>query len=406
MDITEVWEHLALQHGGTIVYMIIDGVGGLPDLERGGTELQVAHTPNLDQLARESSCGLLELVGPGITPGSGPGHLALFGYDPLSYEVGRGVLSALGINFDLREGDVAARVNFATVDRQGKVVDRRAGRIDSGTNRRLCKKIREGVNLNYDGAFFLETVSEHRAVMVLRGPGLGGKLRDTDPQQTGMVPLEAEPQNEESGNGKTADIVRSFTEQVREILADEVKANMVLLRGFQRYEPFPSLKKRFGLKGLCIAEYPMYRGMSRLIGMEVAGPPGDMDSSFHTLKARYGDGHDLYFLHIKKTDSTGEDGDFRGKVEAIESVDRLVPMAMDLKPDVLVVTADHSTPVCMGVHTWHPVPVLIHSKFARRDEVDAFDEYACSRGALGLRPGIHLMGLALAHAGRLAKYGA
>jgi len=403
-DIAEIWENLILDHGGSIVYVVIDGVGGLPNPELGGTELQIAHTPNLNHLAKESSCGLLEVVGPGITPGSGPGHMALFGYDPLRYQLGRGVLSALGINFDLQEGDVAARVNFATLDSQGRIADRRAGRIDSDTNRRLCKKIKEGISLTHDTSFFLETVSEHRAVFILRGSGLESNLHDTDPQQVGMPPLDAEPLDETSQ--KTADLVRSFTAQAREILSQENKANMILLRGFQRYETFPSLKHRFGLKGLCIAEYPMYRGLSRLIGMEIAGPPKDMASSFDMLKDRYGDHHSFYFLHVKKTDSTGEDGDFDRKVQAIENVDQLMPIVMNLNPDVLVVTADHSTPARMAVHSWHPVPVMINSKLARRDEVNAFDEYACSRGMLGLRPGIHLIGLALAHAGRLAKYGA
>lgn len=404
VDIAKIWEDLALEDGGTIVYVVIDGVSGLPDPEQGGTELQVACTPNLDRLAKEASCGLLEVVGPGITPGSGPGHMALFGYDPLRYHIGRGVLSALGIDFDLREGDVAARVNFATVDSEGKVVDRRAGRIGSDTNRRLCSKIREGITLNDVSSFFLETVSEHRAVLILRGPGLEGNLHDTDPQQTGMLPLDPEPLDEESE--KTAALVRSFIDQARDILSDENQANMILLRGFQRYEVFPSLKKRFCLQGLCIAEYPMYRGLSRLIGMEIAGPPKDLDSSFDTLKNRYGDGHSFYFLHIKKTDSSGEDGDFDRKVQAIEKVDQLMPVIANLNPDVLVVTADHSTPAVMAAHSWHPVPAMIRSQIARGDEVDRFDEYACSRGVLGMRPGIHLMGLALAHAGRLSKYGA
>ena len=404
MDITHVWESLVRKNSSAIVYVVLDGLGGLSDPSRGGTELEVAYTPNLDGLAKQSSCGLLEIVGPGITPGSGPGHLALFGYDPLTYTLGRGILSALGIDFDLHDGDVAARINFATVDAEGNVTDRRAGRISSDTNRRLCEKIGRSVELEFGGEFFLETVSEHRAVLILRGQDLGGNVCDTDPQSAGVRPLEPEALNDDSRT--TANIVRSFVEQAREVLGKEDKANMVLLRGFDRYKPSPSLESRFGLNGICIAEYPMYRGLSRLLGMEVASPPEGIEASFKMLKSLYADPYDFYFLHIKKTDSSGEDGDFDKKVEAIETVDQLMPMVIDLHPDVLVVTGDHSTPARMAVHSWHPVPTLLHSRAALVDPVNIFGERACIQGALGIRQGIHLMGLALAHAGKLRKYGA
>lgn len=404
MDISTVWEDLAWQQGGKIVYLILDGVGGLPDPDRGGTELQVAQTPNLDKLAKESSCGLLEIVGPGITPGSGPGHLSLFGYDPLKYNVGRGVLSALGIEFDLKENDIAARVNFATIDKEGNVSDRRAGRIATDKNRRLCEKIRENVSLDFEGDYFFETVSEHRAVFVLRGQGLGGNLADTDPQTTGVPAKEPTPESEDSKN--TAELVRSFIDQVRQVLADEDRATGILMRGFEQYQPLPAIRDRFKLDGVCVADYPMYRGVSRLIGMDVVPRPGGMKQRFQALQKVYGEKYNFYFLHVKHSDSKGEDSNFEGKVKVIEEVDQLLPLVTRLNPDVLVVSADHSTPAIMGQHSWHPVPVMIHSKFAKVDDVATFDEYACGRGMLGLRPGVQLMGLALAHAGRLRKYGA
>lgn len=404
MDISEIWEQIIRPEGGSIVYIVIDGAGGLPDPERGLTELQAASTPNLDRLAKESSCGLLEIVGPGITPGSGPGHEALFGYDPVKYQPGRGVLSALGIDFDLQSGDVAARINFTTVNPEGKIMDRRAGRIDTKTNRRLCKKLREKTRLDFHGEFFIETVSEHRAVLVLRDRDLAGNLQDTDPQKTGVPPLE--PEARDHASEKTHEIVQDFIEQTKEILSGEERANMILLRGFDRYEPFPSLEERFQLKGICVAEYPMYRGISRLFGMEIAPAPGSLEDSFRTLVSLYGSGHVFYFLHVKQTDSTGEDGDFDQKVQVIGRVDELIPMAANLKPEVLVVTADHSTPMIMGTHSWHPVPVMIRSKYTRGDPVETFDEYACLKGSIGIRPGFHLMGLALANAGRLKKFGA
>lgn len=399
MDISKIWERIARPKGGKIVYLIIDGVGGLP--KEGKTELQAAHTPNLDRLTCDSSCGLLEIVGPGITPGSGPGHLALFGYDPIKYRVGRGILAALGIDFPIKKGDVAARINFCTI-KNDRIIDRRAGRINDDTNRRLCEKIKSSVNLDFDGEFFLETVKQYRALLVLRGKNLSGDIDDTDPQQTGVSPLSVKPTSNEARN--TASLVRSFIDQVRDILADE-KSNMILLRGFDEYRPFPSLYERFYLKGVCIAEYPMYRGIGRLIGMEVLSPPTSIKESFELLEDRYGE-FDFYFLHIKEADSYGEDGDFDGKVKIIEEVDRYLPKITTLKPDVLVVTGDHSTPSIMGQHSWHPVPILLKSKFTRRDKVDNFDEYSCIHGSLGLRPGMHLMGLALANAGRLKKYGA
>ncbi|MDC0833086.1 2,3-bisphosphoglycerate-independent phosphoglycerate mutase [Geitlerinema sp. CS-897] len=405
MDISTVWEKLAWNRGGKILYLVLDGVGGLPDPDKGGTELQVAETPNLDRFAKAASCGQLEIVGPGITPGSGPGHLALFGYDPLQHDIGRGVLSALGSDFDLQPNDIAARVNFATVDDDGRVTDRRAGRIDTETNRRLCDKICDRVRLDdFEGEFFFQTVSEHRAVFVLRGRGLDGRLQDTDPQTTGTTPNPPQPKNENSR--QTAKLVQSFLENVREVLADEHPANAILMRGFQRYEPLPSLRDRFGLRGVCIADYPMYRGVSRLLGMDVVPRPGGMKERFEALRSHYSDDYDFYFLHVKHSDSRGEDANFDGKVNVIEEVDRLLPHVTDLDADTIAITADHSTPAVLGGHSWHPVPLAIRARSARVDNVSRFDEYACASGVLGTRPGTHLMGLALAHAGRLQKFGA
>lgn len=403
-DITELWESLACRDGGKIVYLVMDGLGGLPEPAQGGTELQIAETPNLDQLAGTSSCGLLETVGPGITPGSGPGHLTLFGYDPFTYQVGRGVLAALGIGFDLKQGDVAARVNFAMMDGEGNIKDRRAGRISSKTNRSLCETIREKVKLDFDGEFFFDTVREHRAVLVLRGKGLSADLEDTDPQKNGVSPLE--PQSKTREGAKTVKIVRSFVNQAKKALAQEKKANMLLLRGFSCYAPFRSLEERFSLKGVCLADYPMYRGLGRLLGMELGEPPANLDNGFQPLHRVYSENFNFYFVHVKQTDSAGEDGDFAGKVSAIGKVDALLPRITELDPDVLVITGDHSTPSIMASHSWHPVPVLLHSKFSMKDHLTHFDEYECARGSLGVRPAIQLMGLALAHAGRLRKFGA
>ncbi len=404
MDYSKIYEKLIRADGGKIIMLVLDGVGGIPVKEHKGSELQAANTPNLDALARESSCGLLDIVGPGITPGSGPGHLSLFGYDPLHYDVGRGVLSALGIDFDLHEGDVPARVNFATIDKDGKIADRRAGRIDDETNRRITQKIKDNVKLDYDAEYFFETEKEHRAVFVLRGKDLSGELSDTDPQIEGMEPQPVEALADEAK--KTAEIVTDFINQVRDILVDEEKANMILMRGFDYFQPFPSLYDRFKLRAVCIAEYPMYRGVSKLLGMKLMPQPEIIEDRFRVVEDIYGDAFDFYFVHVKKTDSNGEDGNFQGKARVLEEIDKHIPRLLKLNPEVLIVTGDHSTPCAMKSHSWHPVPTLLNSKYAIKDDVTEFNEIACAKGILGVRPGVQLMGLALANALRLDKYGA
>ncbi|HEY8484157.1 MAG TPA: 2,3-bisphosphoglycerate-independent phosphoglycerate mutase [Longimicrobiales bacterium] len=392
-----------------IVFLIMDGLGGLPHPETGLTELETAQTPNLDRLAQRSALGLIEPVLPGITPGSGPGHLALFGYDPVRWNIGRGVLSALGVGFDLRPGDVAARLNFATVDAEGRVTDRRAGRPSDEENRRLVAKLRERVKAPPGVELFFESEKEHRAVMVLRGEGLSAELADTDPQATGVPPLHVRPLAEAGEEGdveRTARLVQGILDDAREALRDEPKANAVLARGFAAYERYPSMADRYKLRSLAIARYPMYRGLARLVGMDTLPIPATDEASVDALAEHFGE-YDFYFVHFKATDSTGEDGNFEAKVKAIEAVDRLVERVVELKPDVLVVTGDHSTPSALRSHSWHPVPVLIASRWARpQPGVTGFGERECRKGELGVFPAVHLMTLALAHAGRLAKFGA
>lgn len=386
-----------------IVFLIIDGLGGLALEGKGGTELRVARTPNMDDLAARSICGLLDPVAPGITPGSGPAHLALFGYDPVKWNIGRGVLEAFGIDFPLQENDVAARGNFATLDAEGKIVDRRAGRISTETNRGLCAKVRERVDLAPQAEYYFEPVRDYRVVLVLRGEGLHDDLTDTDPQALGVEPLACQatdPRAEE-----TAELVNRFLSQAQEVLAREERANGILLRGFAKYRRYPSMEERFGLKCLAIANYPMYRGLARLVGMELHPVGKDIRGEFAALSERYRE-FDYFFLHVKEPDSRGEDGNFDAKVRILEEIDGLVPWILALRPDVLVVTGDHSTPAKLRSHSWHPLPVLLHSTYARVDEVERFDEVSCARGGLGRLPMVNLMSLALAHALRLTKYGA
>lgn len=392
-----------------IVLVVLDGLGGLPIPELDGkTELEAAKTPNLDALAKRSSLGLLEPVLPGITPGSSAGHLALFGYDPLRYQVGRGILEALGIGFPLRESDIAIRANFATVRHEGErviVVDRRAGRPPTEETERLCAKLKGAVT-EIDGVqVLIEPVKEHRFVVVLRGEGLGEGVSDTDPKGVGMEPLLPRPDPETQENRKTATVAARLIERFAEVLRDERKANFVLLRGFSKRPRFPSFMRLYKLKACAIAVYPMYRGIAELVGMTVLDFQGErISDGIAALKRAWND-YDFFFLHIKPTDSRGEDGDFKGKIAVIEEFDRHLPEILALHPDVLAITGDHCTPATYRSHSWHPVPLLIHSRWAIPDpEVDGFGERPCARGTLGHFPAKSLMAVLLAHAGRLQRY--
>ncbi len=385
-----------------IVLLVLDGLGGLPSGPDGLTELEAANTPHLDELAARGVCGLQVPVGPGITPGSGPGHLALFGYNPLQYEVGRGVLSALGIGFDLAPQDVAARGNFCTVDQNGTITDRRAQRISTEKAAQLCQELSK-IQLP-DAELFVLPEKEHRFVLVLRGKGLVSDITDTDPLETGKKPVRPEPLSADAT--RTARLVEQFVDQARQILANHHPANMVLLRGFSQLPQWPQFKAVYGLNAAAIAIYPMYRGVAKLVGMQVLEAGSNLEEEFSALEKHWKD-LDFFFVHAKHSDSAGEDGAFDRKVQAIEEVDRQVPRLMALKPDVVIVTGDHSTPSLLHAHSWHPVPVILWSEYCRPDNVQVFGERACIAGGLGPRfPAVDLMPLALANAGRLSKFGA
>ena len=384
-----------------IVLCSLDGLGGLPRPETGKSELESARIPNLHALAARSACGLLRHVAPGITPGSGPGHLGLFGYDPLRYPVGRGVLEALGIDFELRDGDVAARGNFCTVDAGGRITDRRAGRIPTEVCVRLCDRLRD---LRVEGAeLLIEPVKEHRFVLVLRGPGLSGRLTETDPQATGVPPVHAVPTAPEAA--RTAALVNHFVEAARPLLADAAPANMILLRGFDQRPEMPRFPELFGIRAAAIAAYPMYRGLARLVGMEVLKTGGSFAEEVDTLREHWS-AYDFFFLHYKDTDKAGEDGDFDAKVAALERWDARLPDILALAPDVLVVSGDHATPSILAGHGWQPVPALVSSAYCGGDPVTRFTERDCAGGTLGLIPAHALMPVVMANALRFTKYGA
>src|SRR6266508_1199031 len=401
MNTESVVISMARSQGRKAMLLVMDGLGGFRTVER-GSELAEARTPNLDWLAPEGSLGLHDPVTRAITPGPGGGQLGLFGYDPLAYEIGRGALSAAGIGFALQTGDVAARVNFCTLAADGTIADRRAGRLPTEEAAGICELLGREVRL--DGAqLFIQPEREHRGLLVLRGQRLDPDLADTDPQLEGVAPLQPEARTPEAKH--TADLVASFLDQARSVLAGRERGNFLLLRGFDTHKVLPSFPERYKVRALAVAAYPMYVGISRLLGFDTHQVDGAAPEEVEALAGLLPD-FDFVFMHVKKTDSAGEDGDFERKVAAIEEVDELVPRMLDGGVEVLAVTGDHSTPAQMAAHSWHPVPVLLWGGTAAADGLPGFDEVNCRQGSLGRFEAKHLMPQLLAAAGRLAKYGA
>lgn len=401
MDMHKLTRELMIKNDSKIVMLVADGLGGLPMVPGGKTELETASTPNLDALAKVGVQGASIPVKPGIAPGSGPGHLGLFGYDPIQYQIGRGALEATGIGFALQPGDVAIRCNFCTIDKTGNICDRRAGRIASEESAPIAISLRQikipGVEI------FVEPVKEHRFVVVFRGEGLGGEVDDTDPQATGVPPLD--PVARDAASEKTAAVAKEFLRQAKELLKDQPKANFHTMRGFAAKPSLPSYEEVYGLRAAAIAVYPMYKGLAHLVGMKIVGNAQTLEEQIETLKSVWDD-YDFFFIHFKYTDSTGEDGNFNEKVKRIEQLDSVMPAIRALNPTVLVVTGDHSTPSYLQSHSWHPVPTLLVSDCCRPDPHAAFNESTCITGGLGHFEAKYLMTLAMSNAGRLGKYGA
>lgn len=395
---------LSTKTDSKILLLVMDGLGGLPLSAGGQTELEAASTPNLDALAAESDLGLSRPVAAGVTPGSGPGHLGLFGYNPVEFLVGRGVLSALGVGFDLGRDDLAARINFATKDSSGEISDRRAGRIPSEKGEELVKLLNEEVSI--DGVeVSVEHEKEYRAVVVFRAEGLSGALSDTDPQRTGLAPLAVEAADDtNSTEKKSAEIANEFIRQADEVLSGEHPANTVLLRGFGMHPALPSFDEIYALNAGAIASYPMYKGLARLAGMELKQEGAGIAGEIQTLKDSWDD-HDFFFVHIKPTDAAGEDGDFERKKSVIEEVDALVPEILSLAPDVFAVTGDHGTPAKMKAHSWHGVPFMLRSEYTLPTS-GSFGERSCAGGSLGVFPAEEIMGYLMGNALKLNKYGA
>jgi len=400
----KIIKDLVQKNNSKILMIVLDGVGGLPVNEK--TELEAANKPNLDNLAAASACGLHMPVGYGITPGSGPGHLGLFGYDPLEWQIGRGVLEALGLGVELRKTDIAIRVNYATIE-NGIIKDRRAGRPATEESRKITRRLQEKIRKIDNVEIIFEPGMEHRFAVVLRFPEPLPKgadsIKDTDPQKEGKAPIEVIPGTSQAEI--VAEITKKLINEILNVIKNEPKANYVLFRGFSQVPDIPAFADVYGLNPLCIAVYPMYRGLARLIGMKAPSLSGDIKEEIEFLEDNYNN-HDFFFMHIKKVDSYGEDGNFKAKADKISEFDTFMPRIFELNPDVLIITGDHSTPALMKSHSWHPVPVILNSPYVLGQTCKAFTERECLKGELGIFPTMNLMPLALANAGRLKKFGA
>ena len=394
---------LSVQTESKIVLLVVDGLGGLPMDPGGSTELEAANTPNLDALAARSDLGLSRPVAAGVSPGSGPGHLGLFGYDPLRFQVGRGVLSALGVGYALQKSDLAARINFATLDEGGRISDRRAGRIPSEKGEELVRLLNE--NMQLDGAeVSIVHEKEYRAVAIFRGENFSGELYDTDPQRVGLEPLSVRPIDGTPEAKRSAEVANSFVEKANDILHDQHPANTVLLRGFGMHPALPSFEEAYKLDAAAIASYPMYKGLARLAGMQLLQEGEGIAGEFDTLKQNW-DAHDFFFVHVKPTDAAGEDGDFDRKAGVIEEVDAQIPGLLELGPDALAVTGDHATPAKMKSHSWHGVPLLVSSPYTL-PTAESFGERPCAGGTLSVIPAEEIMGYLMGHALKLNRFGA
>ncbi len=408
MNLDALYSELTLETNAKLVLLVLDGLGDLAtNAQSRLTPLEAARTPNLDAVVADGCAqGRMIPVAPGITPGSGPGHLGLFGYDPLEFQVGRGVIEALGIGMELKAGDVAARANFCTLDTKGLVTDRRAGRIDTAVCERLCAMLAKKVKKIGDTEVMIKAGKGHRFVVVFRGPGLEGPLTDADPHREGLpIPTAGAVSAESPKARKAADVVAQFYKQALPVIAKEKPANGFLMRGIAHQPEIPLFEERYRLKPACLAVYPMYKGLAQLVGMTKIEGPQTIAEQFERYVAEY-DRYGFFFIHYKYTDMHGEDGNFEAKRQAIEELDAALPILLQKRPDVLAITGDHSTPCVIKGHSWHPQPVLLQSAFSGNDKLERFTETGANLGSLGVFEAKYLIRYMQANARMFDKFGA
>jgi 2,3-bisphosphoglycerate-independent phosphoglycerate mutase len=406
---SEIAPHLEFKNNGSkIILFVIDGLGGLPLPKTGLTELETAHTPNLDRLASKGVTGMSTPIAPGVSPGSGVAHIALFGYNPFTYDVGRGAIAAYGVGLDMEEDDIAVRINFAGFNSAGAVVDRRAGRLPTEKNVELCRLLRQ-IKMN-DVEIIIETVQDYRSVVIFRGEGLHPDLSDSDPQATGEGVFPHRIVATKPRSKYSASVANTFIREANEIMRKEARDIVempngqhlgILTRGYANRPQLPAMQQLYGLDNTgVIASYPDYRGIARIVGMDVLYTGHDLEGEFDRLEEVFHN-YDFIFFHVKGPDSAGEDGNFDEKVKSLEEIDKLMPRVEELSPDVIAITGDHSTPATYKGHSWHSVPFTLVSKWCRPDGVKMFCESECRHGILGLFQATEVMLYALGNAGRI-----
>jgi 2,3-bisphosphoglycerate-independent phosphoglycerate mutase len=407
MNLDALYSELTLKPTAKMALVVMDGVGDIAIKKYNYmTPLEAARTPNLDALCRDSIQGRLTPVAPGVTPGSGPGHLALFGYDPIEFQVGRGVIEALGLGLELKAGDVAARANFCTLDAKGIVTDRRAGRIPTSVCEELCALMAKKIKKIGDCEVIIKPGKEHRFVVVFRGKGLEGPMTDADPHREGLTIPKSMPVDPKSAKAKkVAKLIEEFYKLALPVLAGKQPANGFLMRGIAHQPEIPMFEDRYKMKAACIAVYPMYKGLAQLVGMTKIEGPQTIAEQFKRYKAEY-DNYDFFFIHFKYTDKFGEDGNYEAKKKAIEDFDAALPILLEKRPDVIAITGDHSTPAPMKGHSWHPQPVLLTSAISGSDKLERFTETGANQGSLGVMEGKYLLRHMQANAMQFDKFGA
>jgi 2,3-bisphosphoglycerate-independent phosphoglycerate mutase len=407
MNLDALYSELTLKTKAKLALVVLDGLGDLATPQQSRlTPLEAAATPNLDALAKDSAQGRMIPVAPGITPGSGPGHLGLFGYDPLEFQVGRGVIEALGLGVELKPGDVCARANFASLDPKGIVTDRRAGRIPTETCEKLCAMLSAKIKQIGDTQVIIKAGKEHRFVVVFRGQGLEGPLTDADPNREGFAIPAVKPRDPSNPKQvKMAGLIAEFYKAALPVIAKEKPANGFLMRGIAHQPDIPLFEQRYLLKPACLAVYPMYKGLAQLVGMKKIEGPQTIKEQFERYLAEYNN-FDFFFIHYKYTDKYGEDGNFDAKKKAIEEFDAALPILLQKPPDVLAITGDHSTPCAVKGHSWHPQPVLLHSALSGSDKLERFTETGANQGSLGVFESKYLIRLMQANARMFDKFGA
>jgi 2,3-bisphosphoglycerate-independent phosphoglycerate mutase len=407
--------------GDKILILICDGLGDRPvGALKGKTPLEAAPRPNMNHFAKGGACAIIDIIAPGVRPGSDTAHLALLGFDPYKVYTGRGPFEAMGVGMEVRPGDVAFRCNFSTVNDKMEIEDRRAGRIKEGT----AELARALDGWEYEGVkVYFKEGTEHRGVLLLRALGLSPLVSDPDPHEEGVRPHECLPKAPEAA--LTARVVNAFVKRSHEILmehpvnrerikAGKRPANIILPRGAGMMPHLPSFQERFGMKCAAIAGVALVKGICRVAGMElldVKGATGGLDTDMDAkmkaaLKAL--DSHDMVLVNIKAADLCGHDGDYKMKSKVAGRIDKALGLLRkDLPEDAhFALTADHSTPCCAKDHTGDPVPLAIYGRHVRTDGVQTFGERACAGGGLGRLRGTDLLQVMLDLAGRSEKFGA